>query len=364
MLGIPYEKQLAEKQKNLKKLLEGIAVPEPVIGSKRTLNYRNKINAAFGLDKKNNVILGLYEEKSHNVIENKGCMIEDERAAGILATIKKLVTGFRLQVYSEHNGRGLLKHVQLRTSRSTGEIMVIFVCNDPVFPSKNNFVKALLKEHPEITTVIQNINPKDTTMVMGERNITLFGPGFIFDELCGNRYRISPGAFYQINTEQTKGLYEKALEFAELQPTDHVVDAYCGIGTIALTAARSAAKVTGVELNRTAVKDAVRNAKANGLLNTEFIAGDAGRFLTDAVSNGIKADVVFMDPPRSGSTPEFITACAKAAPSRIVYISCEPETLARDLKIFKKQGFAVKRVVGIDMFPQTEKLECVALLQR
>ncbi len=344
-------------------MLEGVAKPEKIIGAEHPLHYRNKITATFGRNKQG-VILGLYEEKSHRVVQNEGCLIEDERAEVILATLKKLVESFKLTVYSEVSGYGLLKHVQIRTSRSTGEIMVILVCAGPVFPSKNNFAKALKTAHPEITTLVLNINDKDTTMVLGERNITVFGPGFIEDVLCGNRYRISPGSFYQVNPGQTKVLYETAVEFAGLSGREHVVDAYCGTGTIALTAAGKCGRVTGVELNRTAVKDAIRNAKANNIENALFIADDAGRYLSECAKSGEKPDIIFMDPPRSGSTEEFIKACVRISPSRIVYVSCEPTTLARDLKLFKKHGYIAQKCVGVDMFPQTENIETVCLLSK
>ncbi|MBO7401428.1 MAG: 23S rRNA (uracil(1939)-C(5))-methyltransferase RlmD [Lachnospiraceae bacterium] len=361
LLSVPYEKQLEQKLDALTKTLAGVAKPERIIGAAHPLHYRNKITATFGRDK-NGVILGLYEEKSHRVVQNDGCLIEDERAAAVLATIKKLVASFKLTVYSEVSGYGLLKHVQIRTSRTTNEMMVVLVCAGPVFPSKNNFAKALKTAHPEITTLVLNINDKDTTMVLGERNITVFGPGFIEDELCGNRYRISPGSFYQVNPEQTKVLYETAIDFAGLTGREHVVDAYCGTGTIALSAAAKCGRVTGVELNRTAVKDAVRNAKANNIENAIFIAGDAGKYLTECAANSEKIDVVFMDPPRSGSTSEFIMSCVKLAPSRIVYVSCEPTTLARDLALFKRHGYIAAKCVGVDMFPQTENCEVICCL--
>ncbi len=363
-LGLSYEEQLKKKQAYLEGLLKPYVKPAPIIGMDEPKHYRNKVNAAFAHDHNGNPISGMYEANSHRVLQTDGCLLEDEKASRIIVSIRRLLKSFKITTYSEGSGYGLLRHVQVRTGHTSGEIMVVLVCTSPVFPSKNNFVKALLKEHPEITTIILNVNDRDTTMVLGERNITLYGPGFVFDTLCGVRFKISPGSFYQVNPVQTELLYNKAMEFAALKKGEKAFDAYCGIGTIGLIAAKTAGKVIGVELNKTAVKDAVGNAKGNKIENAEFYSADAGEFLEKFASEGGRVDCLFLDPPRSGSTETFIKACGVMSPQRIVYVSCGPETLARDLGLFAKQGYHVEKAVGVDMFPWTEHVESVTLLER
>lgn len=240
--------------------------------------------------------------------------------------------------------------------------MVVLVTASPVFPSKNNFVKALREKHPEITTIIQNINGRSTSMVLGEKEHVLFGKGYIEDVLCGHRFRISSKSFYQVNPVQTEKLYNKAMELAALTGSETVLDAYCGIGTIGITASGRAKRVIGVELNKDAVRDAVQNAKRNEIKNIEFYCNDAGRFMSRMAAQGEKLDVVFMDPPRSGSTEEFIHSVAEAGPRKVVYISCGPETLARDLKIFARNGYRAREAWGVDLFPWTGHVETVIMM--
>ena len=242
--------------------------------------------------------------------------------------------------------------------------MVVLVLASPILPSKNNFVKALLKLHPEITTVVINVNNRNTSMVLGDKEHVIYGKGYIEDELCGKRFRISPQSFYQVNPVQTEILYGKALEYAGLTGKETVVDAYCGTGTIGMIASDKAGKVIGVELNADAVRDARNNAKANQIRNIQFYQNDAGKFLVEMAAQGAKVDVVLMDPPRSGSTEEFMSSVVQIGPERIVYVSCNPETLVRDLKYFKKKGYRVAKGVGVDMFPFTEHVETVVLLSQ
>ena len=360
--GVPYEKQLEEKQKKLEKLLGKFGKAEPVIGMKDPYHYRNKVHHVFAYDRKAGILSGCYEEKTHRVVDIPHCLIEDEKSQEIIATVKELCRSFKIRTYDEDTGFGSLRHVLVRRGFTSGEIMVVLVLGDPILPGKNNFVKALLKKHPEITTVVLNINDKKTSMVLGEREKALYGSGFIRDTLCGQTFRISPKSFYQVNPVQTEVLYRTAIDFAQLTGKESVIDAYCGVGTIGLTAAGKAGSVTGVELNPDAVRDAALNAKENGITNAKFLCGDAGRFMTRLAAEGKNCDVVFMDPPRSGSTEEFMDACVKLGPSRIVYVSCGPDTLARDLDYFTKHGYEVERIRPVDMFPFTEHVECVVLL--
>ena len=232
----------------------------------------------------------------------------------------------------------------------------------PILPSKNNFVKALRKEHPEITTVVVNVNNKKTSMVLGEKQQVIYGPGYIEDELCGLRFKISPGSFYQVNPVQTERLYNKAMEYAALTGKETVLDAYCGTGTIGMIAAPRAGKVIGVELNQQAVRDAVTGAKKNQISNIRFYQNDASEFMVQLAESGDPVDVVFMDPPRTGSDERFLESLARLRPRRVVYISCNPETLVRDLKYLTGKGFEVKKAMGVDMFPFTVEMECVCLL--
>ena len=242
--------------------------------------------------------------------------------------------------------------------------MVVLVLASPVFHSKNNFIKALRQLHPEITTIVLNVNARKTSMVLGDRNLVIYGKGYIEDVLCGYVFRISPGSFYQVNPVQTEKLYARAIELAELTGTERVIDAYCGIGTIAICAAGQAGEVIGVELNREAVKDAVRNAKRNEIRNVSFYQGDAGKFMVQMAARGEKADVVFMDPPRSGSDENFMRSVIKLGPERIVYISCNPETQARDLKFLTSHGYRAQEAYPYDCFPFTGHTECVVLLTK
>lgn len=315
-------------------------------------------------DRKGKIISGVYKEGTHFVLPVDTCLIEDEKADRIIGTIRELLPSFKMKVYDEDTGYGFLRHVLIRTAHKTGEIMVVLVTASPVFPSKNNFVKALRKVYPEITTVVQNINNRGTSMVLGDKEHVLYGPGFIVDELCGKRFRISSKSFYQINPVQTEILYDIAIKAANLTGKETVVDAYCGIGTIGIAASSKAKEVIGVELNKDAVRDAVTNAKINQIKNVSFYNNDAGKFMVQMASEGGKADVVFMDPPRSGSTEEFINAVATLKPERVVYVSCGPDTLARDLAVFKKKGYKAQEAWAVDMFPMTGHVETICSLTR
>lgn len=359
---MPYEKQLEWKQRELKKILGGLCPLDPILGMKNPFHYRNKVHAVFDRDSRGNIISGIYQENSHIVVPVDSCLIEDQQADQIIVTIRGLLKSFKIKTYDEDTGYGLLRHVLVRKGFATGEIMVVLVTASPIFPSKNNFVKALRQRHPEITTIIQNINGRGTSMVLGDREHVLYGKGYIEDVLCGCRFKISARSFYQVNPVQTEVLYRKALEFAGLTGKETVVDAYCGIGTIGLIASSQAGQVIGVELNPEAVRDAVGNAKANDIKNVRFYCNDSGRFLTEMARRGGKADVVIMDPPRSGSTEEFMDSIARVGARRVVYVSCGPDTLARDLKYMKKLGYKAVKGVGVDMFCGTRHVETVVLL--
>lgn len=363
--NLNYEEQLRWKERRMIGLMGQFGHVEPVIGMERPLHYRNKVQAAFGLDRKKRIISGVYQSSTHRIVPVDRCMIENEAADAIIVTVRRLLADFKLLPYHADTGRGFLRHVLVRRGFSTGQVMVVLVTGSPVFPSKNHFVGALLKKHPEITTVLQNINPGRTSLVLGTQEKTLFGPGFIEDELCGCVFRISAQSFYQINPVQTQVLYETAMEYAALSGQETVVDAYCGTGTIGLIAARRGAKqVVGVEINREAVRDAIANAKRNQIKNARFYCADAGAWMRDMAAAGEQADVVLMDPPRAGSDEAFLSSVLTLAPKRVVYISCNPETLARDVLFLTKHGYRVQRIQPVDMFPFTNHIEAVVLLTR
>ena len=361
-IGKEYEVQLKEKEKWVQELLKPYCKTEPIIGMKDPTHYRNKVHAVFGEDRKHNVISGIYEEGTHKIVPVDSCLIENQKADEIIVSIRKLLPSFKIRPYNEDTGYGLLRHVLIRTGHISGQIMVVLVLSSPIMPSKNNFVKALLKLHPEITTIVVNVNNKGTSMVLGDKEQVIYGKGYIEDTLCEKVFRISPKSFYQVNPVQTELLYNKAMEYAGLTGKETVVDAYCGTGTIGIIASDKAAKVIGVELNADAVKDARNNAKYNQVKNIEFYQNDAGKFLVGMADQGAKVDVVLMDPPRSGSDEAFLSSVVKIGPKKVVYISCNPETLVRDLKYMTSNGYKVSRAVACDLFPFTGHVETVCLL--
>lgn len=360
--GVPYEKQLSEKQKAVRQLMQPFCKTAEITGMQDPYHYRNKVHAVFARKKDGTIISGVYEEGTHRVVPVEACQIEDEKADAIINDIRGLLKSFKIKTYNEDTGYGLLRHVLIRRGFTTGEIMVVLVLGSPVMPSKNNFVKALRKLHPEITTVVLNVNDKRTSMVLGDRETTIYGKGYIEDVLCGLTFRISSKSFYQINPVQTEKLYGKAMELAGLTGKERVIDAYCGIGTIGMVAAKSAKEVIGVELNPDAVRDAIKNVKRNQMKNIRFYQDDAGRFMEKMAAKGEKADVVFMDPPRSGSTEQFMKSAVTLAPQKIVYISCDPQTQARDLKYLTKHGYKAMGAYPYDMFPFTKHAENIVLL--
>lgn len=364
LLDMPYEKQLKQKQKQVNKLLKPYCNTEKIIGMENPFHYRNKVHAVFGHRKDGTVISGIYQQGTHFIVPVDECLIEDKRADAIIRDIRDLLKSFKIKTYNEDTGYGLFRHVLVRTGHHSGQVMVVLVLGSPILPSKNNFVKALRKLHPEITTIILNVNNQKTSMILGEKETVLYGKGYIEDELCGHIFRISSKSFYQVNTVQTEKLYTKAIELAGLTGKERVIDAYCGIGTIGLIASDKAKEVISVELNPDAVKDAIVNAKRNGTKNVRFYQNDAGVFMRQMADEGESADVVFMDPPRSGSDEKFLSSVVTLNPKRVVYVSCDPTTLARDLKYLTKHGYSAVTVVPVDMFPATEHVETVVLLSK
>ena len=361
--NLPYEEQLHLKQAKLIGLLGRFGRVEEIIGMDDPIHYRGKIQAAFK-SRSGKVISGVYQSATHRIVEVEDCMLEDPCAAPILATIRKLCGSMKIKPFDLESGQGFLRHVLIRRGFVSGEIMVVLVTAPGEFRSERSFVNELLRRHPEITTVVRNINPTDTALFLGSESHVLHGEGVITDRLCGLDFRISPRSFYQVNSVQTEVLYGKAREFAGLTGKETVIDAYCGTGTIGLTMAASAKEIIGVEVNRDAVADAIDNARRNGVENAAFHAADAGQFMEAMAAKGQTADVVITDPPRAGCSGKFLRSLMKLAPNRVVYVSCNPETLARDLYTLTKGGYKVKKMQPVDMFPFTSHVECVVSLTK
>ena len=364
--NMDYARQLQFKQRKVEGLLGEFHKVEPIIGMEAPYHYRNKVSAAFALTRSKQIISGVYQDSTHRIVPVDQCLIEDQKADEIICSVRRLMKSFQLLPYDEVTQRGFLRHVLVKRGFATNQIMVVLVTGTPIFPAKKRFVEALLKLHPEITTILMNINDRYTSMVLGDQEKVLYGPGKIEDILCGCRFQISAKSFYQINPLQTEILYGKAMEYAGLTGKETVIDAYCGIGTIGLVAAKQGAKkVTGVELNRDAVKDAIGNAKRNRLSNTWFCVGDAGEFMLEMSLEKEPVDVVFMDPPRAGSDQTFLSSLIALSPKKVVYISCNPETQRRDLGYLTAKGdYRVDRIQPVDMFPHPNHVETVCLLTK
>lgn len=364
LTNMSYEQQLSFKQAKVIKLMGRFCRVDEIIGMRDPYHYRNKVQAAFGVTRAGGVISGVYQSGTHKIVKTDSCLTEDKTADEIIVFIRSLVNSFKLSVYNENTGRGFLRHVLVKRAFGTGEIMVVLVTGREPFKSKNSFVKVLLNRFPAIKTVVQSVNDRFTSLVLGDTETVLYGNGYITDVLMGKKFRISARSFYQINYAGTEILYGKALEFAGLTGNEIVMDAYSGVGTIGILASDRAGEVISVEMNRDAVRDAKVNAKLNGAENIRFYCADAAEFLREMTENGEKLDVVIMDPPRAGSTPVFLQSVADSAARKIVYVSCNPETLARDVGFLTRRGYKVQKIQPVDMFPHTAHVETVVLLSR
>ena len=362
--NLPYPQQLRRKQKQLEELLGEFAPVRPILGMEEPSHYRNKVHAAFALDERRQIVSGIYQPGSHAIVPVDSCYIEDETADAVIRDIRAMLRPFKIQVFDERSGTGWLRHVLVRRGFATGQVMVVLVAVNPIFKLQKPFLRELLARHPEISTVVLNKNDRFGPVVLGTWEKVLYGEGTIEDVLCGHRFRISSRSFYQINPVQTEKLYRCAVDFAALRGGETVLDAYCGIGTIGITASERAKQIIGVELNKDAVRDAIANARLNGLKNCWFTAGDAGEYMEKMAADKMRPDVVFLDPPRVGSDERFLRSLIRCAPERVVYVSCNPETLARDLRVLTRGGYAVKAIQPVDMFPFTNHVETVVLLCR
>ena len=362
-LDVTYKQQLSYKQRTVIKMLGRYCRVEPIIGMDDPMHYRCKVSTAFGYSR-GQVISGIWQSSSGRLAKIDTCALEDERAEAIVKAIKRLLPMFKLKTYDEQSGSGFLRFVTIRIGKATGEILVALGTNSGAFPAVKNFVQALVKQCPNITTITRNVSTDRLNLLLGKNETVLYGDGYITDRLCGYDFRISARSFFQINPTQTEKLYQTAVDFAALTGGETVIDAYCGVGTIGIIASKNAKAVLSVEQNPDAVNNAIENVKLNNLANVRVICGDAGEFMEEMAESGERADVVFTDPPRAGCSKQFLKSLVTLSPKKIVYISCNPETLARDLYYLTKNGYTAMTAQPVDMFPYTRHIECCVLLCR
>lgn len=362
--GKTYKHSLAEKLERIKKLMPEDCRVNDIHACKDPFHYRNKVHSGFKRLRNGKIICGPYEEGSHRIVEVDSCLIENQTASAIIRDCADIAAKMKVSIYNEVTRAGELRRVLVRVAEKTGEVMVVIVTGTRFFRQKTAFVKELTKRHPEITTVLVNINQRHDSMILGSETKKVTGKGYITDILLGKKFRISPTSFYQVNRDQAEVLYSTAVRLAEFTGSESVIDAYCGTGTTTLTFAGFVDNITGVEINPEAVSDAVKNAKANNVKNAQFVCADAVEYMEELARSDEKIDCVILDPTRLGTDERFIKACEKLAPEKIVYISCNPDTLARDLKAFSRCGYKARVAEPVDMFPWTSSIETVVLLSQ
>lgn len=416
---MPYADQLLQKQSQIEQIFQEVAAKDsaeflPILGMDDPFFYRNKVISPYapgrrikarshrdgrnGKGKKRaqtragerrEILCGMYARGTHRIIPTDECLLENQVAKRIVLAIRDLMPRHRVEPYNEDTGKGFLRHAVVRVGHQSKEVLVTLVTNGEAFPGAKSFCRDLVKRCPEITTIVQNVNTRNTNVILGDgKERVLYGPGFILDRLCGLSFRISSHSFYQVNATQTEVLYRRAIELADVQGDERILDAYCGTGTIGLVAARALQEktacaaqgdvrekdpanksamitgVTGVDKVAAAIVDARNNAKHNGIENATFIAQDAGEFMIELAQRGESIDVLFMDPPRAGASEEFLKATVHLRPKRIVYISCNPKTQVRDVAIVQRGGYVLKTIQPVDMFPHTDHVENIVVLDR
>ncbi|SER64679.1 23S rRNA (uracil1939-C5)-methyltransferase [Gracilibacillus ureilyticus] len=363
-----YKMQLEMKRNQVKNVLkkighiEGIPVHE-TIGMEDPWRYRNKVQIPVG-SRNGELITGFYRKRSHEIIEDmERCIITEEINDRMIDAVREIADRLGISAYDENNHRGILRHIMVRTGQITQETMIVIITRKEKVPELNKLVDEITKTYPEVKSIVQNINSERTNVILGKKTKLLWGNEYIYDQIGDIRFAISAKSFYQVNPLQTKKLYEKALEYANLTGSETVIDAYCGIGTISLFLAQKAKKVYGVEVVPEAISDAKANAKLNGIENAEFFVGQAEKIMPWWKAQGLNPDVIVVDPPRKGCDEIFLHAMIEMQPKRIVYVSCNPSTLARDLRILEDGGYETKEVQPVDMFPQTTHVETVCNIE-
>jgi 23S rRNA (uracil1939-C5)-methyltransferase len=361
-----YSAQLAYKQKQVKDVMDRVAklpnVPvRPVIGMDDPWRYRNKSQVPVAFQQ-GDLVAGFYAKRSHSIVDMDQCIIQHKENDIVVQTVKQLAKELRIPAYEEQSHQGVLRHIVARYGKTTGQVMVVLVTKEKKLPHKEAFISGIRKHVPGVVSIVQNINNKRTNVIFGQQTEVLWGKHYLYDEINGIQFAISARSFYQVNPEQTNRLYSKALEYADLTGNETVIDAYCGIGTISLFLAKKARHVYGVEIVPEAIKDAKRNAKLNQITNATFAVGQAEEVIPRWYDQGIDADVIVVDPPRKGCDEALLRTMIEMKPKRIVYVSCNPGTLARDLRILEDGGYKTEEVTPVDMFPQTTHVEAVARL--
>ena len=365
---ITYEAEKKIKYEKVRDALQRIGhldiMPKDIIGAEVTDRYRNKAQYPVGISDKGDVTIGFYSPKSHRVTDSMNCLLQPEEFSVILKCIRSWILTSGVTIYNEETGRGTLRHIYIRRGYHTGETMVCLVINGRKVPKAETLVSSLLDTDPNIKNILLNINEEKTNVILGQECESLHGDGYITDILCERKIRISPLSFYQVNTEQTEKLYAKAKEYACLTGEETLLDLYCGAGTIGLSMADRVKKLIGVEVIPEAIEDAKINAGLNNIENAEFICDDAKGAAKTLFERGIRPDVIVLDPPRKGCSREVLETVSQMKPERVVYVSCDPSTLARDCEIMKELGYEVKEATPVDLFPRTVHVECVVLLTK
>lgn len=364
-----YDMQLAMKQTQVKNVMKKIAhlehVPvHPVLGMESPWEYRNKIQVPVG-EKDGDIIMGFYQQRSHHIISDmETCLIQNPTGDSLMQGLRHILNELNIPAYDEKSHSGVMRHVVIRTAYESNDTMFILVTKTKKLPNKEVLVEKITSQFPEVKSIVHNINPEKTNVILGQATRTIYGEDHIIDRIGPLQFKISPKSFFQVNPTQTKKLYDQAIEYAQITKDDIVVDAYCGIGSISLFLAQKAKKVYGVEIVPDAIKDAKVNAGLNGIDNVEFVVGEAEKVMPEWKAQGIKPDVILVDPPRKGCDASFLQTMIEMNPKRIVYVSCNPSTLARDLRILEDGGYATQALTPVDMFSQTNHVEVVSWLKK
>ena len=363
LMNMPYEQQLSWKQNKVERCLSQFCNVKKIIGMDSPYNYRNKVQTVYRTTKGGRIISGVFQSSNNGIVGVEHCLLNSKRSDKIAIAVKTVLKNLNIPIYNPKTDKGFFKNILVRTAQNTGEILLTVVTAKGKFPKEKEFVKGVLKLFPKITTSVHNVNPNPTKMKLGSYEKVLYGKGTIMDVLCGCKFEISPKSFYQVNSLQTEVLYKTAIKFAQLNKDDVVLDAYCGIGTIGLVASKYVKSVVGVEVNPQAVEDAKKNKELNKKSNINFYCKDAGEFMTEMAGEEVTSpNVVFVDPPRAGCNREFLDSLCELSPDKIVYVSCNPETLERDLHYLTTKDYSVTKIQPVDMFPHTNHIETVCLI--
>ena len=366
LLHMSYDEQLRFKENHVQNCIKRIGGIDkevlPIIKMEKPCKYRNKVQVSFSKDYKGNVIGGFYKEKTHQIIDNEKCLLENEVAEEIISFFKSLIVKYNIEPFDRSSNNGTIRHLLIRTGYYSKEIMLVIITKSKYLPKQKELIQELTKKFPNIVSIIHNINEGRTNHILGNVEKCIYGKNYIEDILCGLKFRISSKSFYQVNPIQTEILYNEAIKAAKLTKEDNIIDAYSGIGTIGLIASKYVKSVVGVEIVKDAVLNAEVNSKINNITNAKYYVDDASKFMINYIKNN-NANVVFVDPPRNGLEKKFIEALLISKPEKIVYVSCDPSSLARDLKLLKEQ-YDIISIQPVDMFPNTHHVESVVCLER